>query len=341
MTEVGPDWRSGLPDVIRGCWQLSEDHGSGWTEASAHRALTEAAERGELVLDMGDIYTGVEALVGGWLRTRPDGAARVRIHTKCVPDLDALASLDRDLVRRTVHRSLRRLGVDSLDLVQLHWWDFSVPGWTDAAEWLCELEEEGDVRAVGVTNFDAPRLATLLDGGLRIVSNQVQFSLLDRRPASSLAPLCAERGVALLCYGTLAGGLLTESWRRQPWPPQVPVSRSLAKYRVVVDEVGGWAALQQLLDAVASVAGETGRSFAEVCGAYVRHQRSVASVVLGLSRGRAHAWPKALAALSPEHIRTLEAALPNPITGVVYEAERDMDGAHGKLMRYDLGSGPE
>lgn len=346
MTTGGPGWASGLPDVIRGCWQLSKGHGPEWSEDSATRALDVAqASAGELVLDMGDIYTGVETLVGVWLGARSDDAAPVRVHSKFVPDLGVLDQVDRELVRGTVHRSLRRLGMETLDLVQLHWWDFSVPGWAEATGWLCELQKDGDIRAVGVTNFDRVHLAQLLESGFPIVSNQVQLSLLDRRPLAELVPLCEANDVALLCYGTLAGGLLTERWRGKPWPPAEAVNRSVDKYRLIVDEAGGWDALQHLLDAIASVAGETGRSFAEIVATYVRHQRAVASVILGLSRGgggRTLAWQSPLTPLSQEHVALLDSALPHPFSGVVYEAERDRNGPHGKLMHYDLaGSGTE
>src|SRR5438876_1112811 len=71
---------------------------------------------------------------------------------------------------------------------------------------------------LALTNFDTERLAGILDQGIRVVSNQIQFSLIDRRPEVRMAPFCRERGVHLLAYGTVCGGLLSERYLNQPEP---------------------------------------------------------------------------------------------------------------------------
>ena len=205
--------------LVRGCWQLSQGHGPEWSRRRAFAALDEAAAGPEpLFLDCADIYTGAEQLLGDWLAARPASAGQTVVFTKFVPDLDALATIDRSYVRDIVLRSRDRLGVEALELVQFAWWDLSQPGWLRAAEWLTELREEGVVRNIGVTNFDCAALTALLDAGIPVVSNQVQFSLLDRRPRRGMTDLCLRRNVTLLAYGALAGGLLSESagaWRRR------------------------------------------------------------------------------------------------------------------------------
>jgi hypothetical protein len=98
------------------------------------------AESGVTAFDCADIYTGVEELIGQFLRAWRDrhggDAPAIRVHTKCVPDQDALASLARADIERSVDRSLRRLGVERLDLVQLDWRDFDVTGAVEAAQHL-------------------------------------------------------------------------------------------------------------------------------------------------------------------------------------------------------------
>ena len=269
-------WHPPASGVIRGCWQLSHGHGPGWDRATAFAALDAAASTpGPLILDCADIYTGVEQLIGDWMAARCATAQDVVVHTKFVPDLAALPGIDRSYTRRIVRRARERLGVEALELVQFHWWDFSVPGWAKTAEWLAELREEGVIRNIGVTNFDCEALGTLLDAGVPIVSNQVQFSLLDRRPHKGLTDLCRERGVALLCYGTLAGGLLTEG---------AGDSRSLTKYRLIVDEVGGSEVLERGRAVLADIAGRQGASMAEAAVAYVLAQPAVGAAIVGLSR---------------------------------------------------------
>src|SRR5688572_27451096 len=170
-------------------------------------------DAGITTFDCADIYTGVEVLIGGWLKQRRQsgGAAAVQVHTKYVPDLDRLPTHSRTDVVRGIDRSLARLGVDALDLVQLHWWDYDVPGYVEAALWLNELRTAGKICHVGLTNFDRPRLAEIAGAGVPVVSHQVQYSVLDRRPAA-MASDCASRGIGLLCYGSLAGGFLSERW---------------------------------------------------------------------------------------------------------------------------------
>lgn len=345
---VTPGWRPPPAGVIHGCWQLARGHGAGWDRAAAFAALDRTAETpGPLFLDCADIYTGVERLVGDWVAARPAIAGRVVVHTKLVPDLETLPVLDRSQVRSIVLRSRERLRVDTLELVQFHWWDFSVPGWVRAAEWLAELREEGVLRHVGATNFGTRALCTLLDAGIPVVANQVQLSLLDRRPLRRLARVCRERGVALLCYGTLAGGLLASNARRSGAPagdapaggaPAPGENRSLRKYRLIVDEVGGRSALERARAALAAIAERTGASMAEAAAAYVLRQPSVAAVIVGLSRrGRR---------LDPSRVRPgrgdierLERAVPDTVAGGVYEVERDREGPHGRIMQYDLNRG--
>lgn len=346
-----PDWRPPPTRVIHGCWQFARGHGAGWDRAAAFAALDRAAETpGPFFLDCADIYTGVERLVGDWMAARPAIAGRVVVHTKLVPDLETLPVLDRSQVRRIVLRSRERLRVDALELVQLHWWDLSVTGWVRVAEWLTELREEGVLRHVGVTNFGTRALCALLDAGIPVVANQVQLSLLDRRPLRRLAGVCRERGVALLCYGTLAGGLLADDaggsgapaggaaagdW---PAPGENRENRSLRKYRLIVDEVGGAQVLERARAALAAIAQRSGASMAEAAAAYVLGQPAVAAVIVGLSRrGRR---------LDPSRVRPgrgdierLEMAVPDTVAGGVYEVERDREGPHGRIMQYDLNRG--
>lgn len=328
MNDHRPPWQPPASGLIRGCWQLSRDHGPGWSRHLAFAALDAAAARpGPLYLDCADIYTGVEALLGEWMASRGVTGERVVVHTKFVPDLGVLPRIDRGYVRGIVERSRDRLGVAALDLVQYYWWDRAVPGWVRTAEWLAELREEGVIRHIGVTNLDREALRILLDAGIPVVTNQVQLSLLDRRPLAGLDDFCVERGVALLCYGTLAGGLLTASAGRE--------SRSLTKYRLIVDEVGGPVVLERVRAVLDYIAAREGVDMADVAAAYALGRPAVAAVIVGLSRRGFTADPRAVR-LGHRDIERLEAAAPTTVPGAVYEAERDRAGPHGRVMRYDL-----
>ena len=316
--------------VIRGCWQLSEGHSDGWSRERAFAALdASAAADTPLVLDCADIYTGVEHVIGDWLAGRPDIADDVVVHTKFVPDLDALSAIDRDYVRLVVQRSRDRLGVDALELVQFAWWDLSQPKWVRAAEWLAELRQEGIIRHLGVTNFDRAALGTLLDAGIPVVSSQVQLSLLDRRPLKGLTELCGERGVTVFAYGALAGGLLSDAGG-------TPLeSRSLTKYRLIVEEVGGREVLGRARGALAELAARHGATMADAAVAYVLSQPGVGAAIVGLSR-RGLMVDGRRVHLSPSDVAHLEAMVPQTVKGEVFEVERDRQGPHGRIMRYNL-----
>ena len=233
-------------------------------------------------------------------------------------------------MRDIVLRSRDRLGVEALELVQFAWWDLSQPGWLRAAEWLTELREEGVVRNIGVTNFDCAALTALLDAGTPVVSNQVQFSLLDRRPRRGLTDLCLRRGVTLLAYGALAGGLLSES------AGALAPSRSLVKYRLIADEVGG---RPRAGARVGSARGggrpapfHHGRRRGRVCASPARRRR-------GDRRAEPQGperWARERLRLEPDDEQRLEAAVPSTVPGEVFGLERDPDGPHGRIMRYNL-----
>ena len=330
-----PAWTPPASGVIRGCWQLARGHGAGWDRGAAFAALDRVAERpGPLVLDCADIYTGVERLLGDWMAARPAHARKTVVHTKFVPDLESLATLDRACVRRVVERSRERLRVETLDLVQLHWWDLGVPGWVRAAQWLAELRDEGVMRHVGVTNFGGRALCALLDAGIPVVTNQVQFSLLDRRPLKGLAQTCRDRGVSLLCYGTLAGGLLGDRAGGSGTD-----NRSLRKYRLIVDEVGGAKVLERARAELAAVAARARGSMAEAAAAYVLGQPAVGAVIVGLSRRGPDLLDISRVRLRPADVARLEAAVPDTVAGGVYDVERDRTGPHGRIMQYDLNRG--
>ena len=208
--------------LLKGGWQLAGGHGA-VDPADALSDMDRFVDAGMTTFDCADIYTGVEALIGEWLKRRGarGGARPVQVHTKYVPDLDQLSTHSRADVTRGIDRSLARLGVACLDLVQLHWWDYGVPGYVEAAAWLDDLRRAGKIRNVGLTNFDQQRLSEVIAAGIPISAHQVQYSVLDRRPAEGMAALCADHGIGLLCYGALAGGFFSNRYlgRSAPTPP--------------------------------------------------------------------------------------------------------------------------
>jgi len=325
--------------LIKGGWQLAGGHGA-VSHAAAVADMQAYAEAGVTTFDCADIYTGVEERIGAFLRARDPSVAPVQVHTKCVPDLDDLDTLREHDVQRILQRSCARLGVSTLDLVQLHWWDYARGDVRVAARALNALQQEGVIRHLGATNFDTASLRALLDAGVPFVAHQVQYSLLDRRPAGAMTALCASRGVRLLCYGALAGGFFHERWLGASAPVEPLENRSLVKYLLIIGECGGWERFQSLLARVATVAARHETTIGAVAIAWVLAQPAVGAVIAG-ARDAKHLADTTRAAtltLSPRDLAELADAqrdLPSP-SGDVYTLERDRTGPHGRIMRYNL-----
>jgi aryl-alcohol dehydrogenase-like predicted oxidoreductase len=335
-----------IPRVVTGGWQLAGGHGA-VDRAAAIDGMRAFVDAGLTAFDCADIYTGVEALFGEGLaalrRDRGAEAARaVQVHTKYVPDLEVLPRLTRADVETTIDRSLRRLGVEALDLVQFHWWDYDVPGWVQAAQWLDDLRRAGKVRHIGVTNFDVAHLRPIVEAGVPVVSHQVQYSLLDQRPAGGMDAFCARHGIQLLCYGSIAGGFLSDAWLDTADPAAL-TNRSLVKYRLIIEECGGWSALQARLVLLSGMAQRHGATIAQLAAAWTLSRPQVAAVIIG-ARGSAH-----LAAtrriphleLDPDELRAIDMLLSQGSgpAGDVYALERTKGGRHAGIMKYNLGRG--
>ena len=330
--------------VIRGGWQLAGGHGP-VDEAFLDDDLQAYFQSGITTFDCADIYTGVEEKLGAFrdtLRNRlGDGAlARLKIHTKFVPDLEVLPVIDRDYVRRIIDRSLMRLRMERLDLVQFHWWDYDAPRWLDTALWLEDLRREGKIDRVSGTNFDTPHVEAIVSAGVPLTSLQVQYSLLDNRPAGIMATACARLDVKLLCYGAIAGGFLSDRWLGVQDPGHAFENRSLVKYRLIIDEFGGWDLFQDLLKALRRIANRQGADIAAIAARWTLDQPQVAAVIMG-ARNRTHldeTLKIGAVRLTDEDRRDLAGVLgrrKGP-AGDVYAVERDRSGPHGAIMKYNL-----
>jgi aryl-alcohol dehydrogenase-like predicted oxidoreductase len=338
--ELAPGYT--ISRVLKGGWQLAGGHGP-VDEAAALDDMDRFVEAGVTTFDCADIYTGVEALIGRWLKRRKGNAGAdvgVQIHTKYVPDLDRLPNHSRADVVRGVDRSLARLGVERLDLVQLHWWDYGVPGYVEAAVWLDELRRAGKIRHVGLTNFDRRRLSEIIAADAAITSHQVQYSVLDRRPDAGLSAYCAEMGIGLLCYGAVGGGFLSDRWLGAPDPVPPLENRSLVKYRLIIDEFGGWDRFQEMLAALGRIASRRQATIGAVAIRWVLDRPGVSGVIVGARHARhlgeiRKACELALDDADRTEVARVQSASRGP-EGEVYALERVKGGRHASIMRYTL-----
>lgn len=273
--------------VVTGLWQIADMERDGRTidlDAAA-RAMAPYIEAGFTSFDMADHYGSAEIIAG---RCRALGdPARLQLFTKWVPKPGPVSAAD---VRAAIERSLTRLQMPAIDLLQFHAWNYADPSWLDALFHLQDLKREGLIRQIGLTNVDAAHLRVVLASGIEVVSNQVSCSLIDRRAAGRLAAVCAEFGVGLLAYGTVCGGWLSEKWLGKDEPAwETDGTWSQMKYGRFIREAGGWAALQRVLRAAKDVAARHDVSLTNVATRFIMEQPGVAAVIVGARLGeRAH-----------------------------------------------------
>ena len=351
MTVETTELRAGhqISRVIRGGWQLAGDHGA-VDRTQAIRDMEAFVDAGITTFDCADIYVGVEEMIGDFiadLRARRGAsvADRVCVHTKLVPDLTRLADLRADEVEAIIDRSLKRLRVERLDLVQFFWWDLSLGNAVAGLDVLKDLQAKGKIKNLGITNWDRHQIEPFMEAGFDIVAAQVQYSVLDRRPTHGLVDWAATHDMQLLCYGTLAGGFLTETWLGQPDPGFAFENRSLIKYRLIIDEFGPWTRFQALLGALKAVGDRHGVSLSSVATRWVLDQPQVAAGIVGARYAR-H-LPKTLEvfsfALTPEDRATLDAVISQAggPKGDVFALEADRTSRHGRIMKYNLNTKPD
>jgi aryl-alcohol dehydrogenase-like predicted oxidoreductase len=273
--------------LLNGLWQVSGGHGR-IDPAAAIADMLRYHDAGFTTWDLADHYGPAEEFIAAFRRALAarsglQALAGVQAFTKWVP---SPGPMTRQIVERAVDVSRQRMDTETLDLLQFHWRDYRDARYLDALTHLAALRDAGQLRYLGLTNFDTERLRIMTGRGLPIAVNQVQYSLLDRRPEVALVPFCQEQGIVLFTYGTLLGGLLSERYLGQPEPgPRDLTTASLRKYKRMIDAWGGWGLFQELLQAVQQIAGRHGVSIANVAARAILDRPAVAGVIIGARLG--------------------------------------------------------
>lgn len=279
-----PDRFTLAPDLhisrlLVGLWQIADMEKSGQTldPTALAPAMQAYAQAGFDTFDMADHYGSAEIIAGHFRDLHGGGI----LCTKWCPSPGPMTA---EVVRAAVERARQRMRVERIDLLQFHWWMFQHPGWIDAMKELTHLKQQGLIGHLGTTNFDTDHLRLLHDHGIPLVTNQVCFSLLDRRAQGAMSDFCAKSGVRLLAYGTLAGGLLTEKWLGKARPADTQ-NWSLMKYLRFVEAIGGWDVLQGILAAADRIGRKHGVSIGNVATRWVLEQKAVAGIIIGARLG--------------------------------------------------------
>ncbi|MGI5851488.1 MAG: aldo/keto reductase [Caldicoprobacterales bacterium] len=330
--------------VINGCWQLSQGHNlmGSLDMQDVMQAFHMLVERGFTTFDCADIYTGTEEFLGEFVNELKRGSGisphDIQIHTKFVPNINMLSQVDYQYTENIIDRSLRRLNRDVLDLVQFHWWDYDTPGCLDTAGHLYRLKEKGKIRNVGVTNFDTRHFAEIVEAGIPIVSIQTQYSVFDRRPEKALIEYCKTRNISLLCYGTIAGGFLSDKWLGRT--VEAPETRSQVKYLQVIEDTLGWDGYQDLLILLKRIADRHDVNIAHVAAKYILNQPGVGAAIIGVRNSRhvesnTKVFEFDLEDAEIDEIRSFLDGYPI-LSGEPFELERTIGSKYRNIMKMNL-----
>ncbi|MGD8300441.1 MAG: aldo/keto reductase [Nitrosopumilaceae archaeon] len=273
--------------IVNGMWQVSGAHGY----IDPQKAINEMIQYhdwGFTTWDLADIYGPAESFVGKF-RTKIENLKgkkeleNSQALTKFVPNPGPMS---KNIVEYSIDQSLQKMNTAQLDLIQFHWWDYNDPSYLDALIHLSELRDKGKIKHVGLTNFDTERLQTITENGVRVVSNQVQYSILDDRPEKLLTPFCKKNNIQILSYGTLLGGFLSETYlgKSEPFKGSLDTA-SLRKYYNMIVRWGGWQLFQELLLALNQISRKHQCSIANVATSYILQKPAVAGVIIGARLG--------------------------------------------------------
>ena len=273
--------------ILNGMWQVAGGHGKIDPE-SAISEMISYHDSGFTTWDMADIYGPAEEYIGEFRRRiekkkGKDELDKIQALTKFVPNPGPMT---KSIVEHYIDKSIRRMNVKAIDLVQFHWWDYNDTKYLDALHHLFKLQDDGKIRHVGLTNFDTERIEIMVENGFKLVSNQVQYSIIDSRPEVRMTPFCQKHDIKLLAYGTLLGGFLSENYLEKPEPTRSELyTSSLQKYRNMIDVWGGWTLFQELLVVLHHIAKKHHVSIANVAAKYVLDKPAVAGVIIGVRLG--------------------------------------------------------
>lgn len=273
--------------IVNGMWQVAGGHGQIDHEL-AMADMLRYHDAGFTTWDLADIYGPAEDFIGEFRRRLSKAKGKeeldkIQSFTKWVPQPSRIT---RSMVNSSIETSIRRMDVSSLDLLQFHWWDYNNPYYMDALKYLSELRDKGSIKHLGLTNFDTDHLQIITDSGVPIASNQVQYSIIDRRPEVKMIPFCRKHNISLLTYGSICGGLLSERYVGKTEPSITDLNTlSLQKYKKMIDTWGNWNLFQKLLLVLDNIAKKHRASIANVATNYILSKATVAGVIIGARLG--------------------------------------------------------
>jgi len=290
-----------------GTWPLGE---KGWgpiDETEAIATIHKAIDCGINLIDTAPLYGNgrSEEIVGKAIKACRQ---RVIIATKCgihLGENSFVNDLRPQSIRKELEDSLKRMGIEVIDLYQCHWPDPNTPIEDTMGEML-KMKDEGKIRYIGVSNFDTSLLQRAQKAA-PVASNQVQYSLLNREIERRLIPFCKEQGVGILAYGPLGGGILSGKYKQKP----IFNADDARSFLYAYYEEPYWSRIQTLLKDLEQVSKRYGKPISQVALNWVRQQPGISTVLVG-ARNPKQAEANAAAGtwqLSAEDLASIKKAL--------------------------------
>ncbi|KAK1671331.1 aldo/keto reductase [Colletotrichum godetiae] len=317
-----------LPRLFTGLWQMSSPS---WGSAPTSKIIAQFSKHMEVGLsafDMADHYGDAEIIFGRFCSSYPFSDSTFAATKYCVFNP---MTVTRAAIRANVAERCRRLQTDKIDLLQFHWQFYEDPQYVEALRFL---EEDPRVKTLGLCNFDTEHMKVAIDQGIKIHSNQVQFSLIDSRPEVHMGKVCQEHDIRLLTYGTLCGGFLAEKWlgKGQPDLYDEAITPSQRKYYAMIRSWGGWDLFQDLLQVLKTVASRHSVSVSNVATRWVLDFPYVGAVIVGTRMGISERADENLASLgwslSQQDRELIEEVLKKSRRLEMYEAMGDCGGEY-------------
>lgn len=274
-----------LPRIFSGLWQMSSPSWGSASISEIMQQFTKHVQSGFTAFDMADHYGDAELIFGRFRSIYTHQNALFAATKLCV--FNRMPVVSKEAMAANISERCRRLQMSKLDLLQFHWQHYDDTAYLDA---LRHLDADDRVGMLGLCNFDTTHMKRVIDAGIAIHSNQVQFSLIDSRPVIEMGAVCVQHNIKLLTYGTLCGGFLSDKYLGLPEPDLYSstggITPSQRKYYSMISNWGGWDLFQELLHLLRTIATKHGvPGISNVATRWVLDHSYVGAVIVGARMG--------------------------------------------------------
>ncbi|KAI0452643.1 putative aryl-alcohol dehydrogenase [Xylaria acuta] len=286
-----------VPRLFNGFWQLSSPAWGAGSSDSQDAALVQLLRAGFTAADMADHYGDAELVYGDFRNSLPPQVKdKVFAATKWCVFGPIGHDVTEEWVLGAVKERCRRLG-GRVELLQLHWHDYGAKEYLDVLVKLASVTKTHPelVSTIGLCNFDSMHVREACEyllsktGAVGLVSNQIQFSVVDSRPLQKMCAVSAKYGLQLLTYGSFCGGFLSNRWLNQHLPEMYSTTSQLTpsqrKYLGIICDWGSWGDFQRLLHTLAAIAEKHRVSLTNVAIRWVLQKPQVGAVIVGTRLG--------------------------------------------------------